>query len=54
MAKASLQQTNVVLQTYTIEWLDVLGELLVKVSYEGQTYKLPLIIIQGLGPALLG
>ena len=32
----------------------VLGELLVKVSYERQTHKLPLIIVQGKGPALLG
>ena len=52
--KASVQPTNVVLRTYTTERMEVLGELLVKVSYEGQTHKLPLIIVQGKGPALLG
>jgi len=42
------------LQTYTGELISVLGETRVDVLYENQLYKLPLLVVNGEGPPLLG
>ena len=49
-----LQKTETVLHTYTGEKVKPRGSLDVMVSYENKEYKLPLLIVQGHGPALLG
>ncbi|XP_060073916.1 uncharacterized protein K02A2.6-like [Ylistrum balloti] len=52
--KFNLQNSSTMLKTYTGEVLPVLGEANVKVSYEGQTKLLPLLVVEGDGPALFG
>ena len=49
-----IESTEVRLRTYTGDGLPVLGKATVSVTYESQTVKLPLIIIQGEGAALFG
>ena len=49
-----LQPSTVKLKTYTGEALRVLGSIEVKVCHGGQEAKLPLLVIQGKGPSLLG
>ena len=49
-----LQHTNVLLNTYSGERLPVLGQLSVNVHYKHHEEKLPLYIIKGCGPPLLG
>ena len=39
---------------YTGESIVVLGSLEVEVSYENEMFTLPLIVVQGSGPSLLG
>ena len=51
---ATLQETEVKLCTYSGEQLPVKGKITCEVSYEGQTYTLPLIVLAGEGPTLLG
>ena len=52
---AKLQHSSVNLRTYTGEPIQVAGELLVKVQHGQQEAKqLPLIVVQGKGPSLLG
>ena len=46
--------TCVTLRTYTVDWLPVVGEIHVHVQYSDQTSDLPLLVVQGVGPALLG
>ena len=51
----SIWNSSVNLRTYTNEHIQVAGELLVKVQHGQQEAKqLPLIVIQGKGPSLLG
>lgn len=49
-----LRRPNLHLRTYSGEQLQVLGELDVKVRYGTQVAVLPLIVVQGEGPSLLG
>ena len=42
------------LQSYTGDAISVLGCVQTLVSYEGQTAELPLVVVQGRGPTLLG
>ena len=49
-----LQPTDVKLRTYTGAEIPVAGGLEVKVQYEGQEEKLPLIVTAGNGPSLIG
>lgn len=49
-----LHPTEVRLQTYSKEPLSVLGCLNVNVEYEAQKAKLPLIVVKGSGPTLMG
>ena len=52
--KKKLEPVQVKLQTYSKEPLPVVGGVWVWVDYEGQTERLPLIIVKGNGPTLLG
>ena len=49
-----MQETEVKLCTYSDEQLPVKGKITCEVSYKGQTYTLPLIVLAGEGPTLLG
>lgn len=49
-----LNDSTVVLKTYTGESVPVLGELDVTVKHKSQSELLPLVIVKGDGPALLG
>ena len=52
---ASLNTTEVRLCTYSKQPIQVVGSANVNLSYKGQTPdKLPLLIVQGSGPTLLG
>lgn len=53
-SKFHLEKTSVRLKTYTGEELKPKGSIKVKVSYEGQVHQLPLLVLEGGGPALLG
>ena len=53
MSKA-LEKSTVSLWTYTDEPLDVMGRMEVKVKYESQEARLPLLVVTGEGPSLLG
>ena len=50
----SLQTSQVRLQTYLKEPIPVMGCCYVNTDYNGQTSKLPLVIVGGSGPSLLG
>ncbi len=50
----SLQKSPVVQQTYTGEPMEVKGQLMVRVRYGAQEHTLPLTVIAGDGPTLLG
>ena len=49
-----LQSSTTKLRTYSGEPLTVLGQQKVKVQHGEQTAKLPLLVVQGKGPSLLG
>ena len=49
-----LNSSKVKLQTYTKERIDVLGSITVEVTYKGQNKSLPLLVVGGEGPSLLG
>ena len=51
---ATLRPSSAKLSTYTGETIQVLGIADVKVEYKGQTATLPLLVIPGAGPPLLG
>ncbi len=46
--------SRVKLRTYSGESLEVLGQLTVNVCYKNQQQRLPLVVVQGNGPSLLG
>lgn len=50
----ALRPSQVVLKTYTGETLSVRGEFDVRVKYRDQLLTLPLVVVGGSGPALLG
>ena len=52
--KKKLVESSVKLQTYSKEPLPVVGARDVFVQYEGQSATLPLIVVKGNGPTLLG
>ena len=52
--KLFLQSSTVQLRTYTGEEIAVTGELSVKVQSGSQVYTLPLLVVPGQGPSLLG
>ncbi|XP_028418795.1 uncharacterized protein K02A2.6-like [Dendronephthya gigantea] len=49
-----LKRSSVTLRTFTGERVPVLGEAEVQVGYESQRMKLPLLVVKGEGPPLLG
>ena len=49
-----LKNSNVQLQTYTGESLAILGTIHVEVHCNNQTATLPLVVVKGRGPSLLG
>ena len=49
-----LKQTNVKLRTYTGEYLKIAGAATVDVKHKDQNRKLPLLVVEGNGPSLLG
>ena len=52
--KPQLQPTQAVLKTYTGEQIPVLGIFNPVVAYEGNQKKLPLLVVKGTQPCLLG
>ena len=50
----NLRQSKLLLKTYTGEPLSLEGEANVHISYQGQQVTLPLVVVAGSGPALLG
>ena len=51
---ATLQPSSVVLKTYTKVHLQICGEMIVQVKHQDKCLTLPLLIVKGKGPALLG
>ena len=49
-----LANCSLTLKTYTGELIPVVGEASVLVSYRGQSKQLPLVVVDGAGPPLLG
>ena len=49
-----LQDTNIVLRTYTEQKMPVLGEIVVEVHHKGQRKQLPLVVVKGYGETLVG
>ena len=54
LPQLKLQQSSLLLKTYTGEPLKLQGETNVTVTYQGQEVKLPLVVVTGNGPPLLG
>ena len=54
LPQVSLKKSNVVLRTYTEQKLMVLGEIQVQVEHRKQKQQMPLIVVKGEGPTLLG
>jgi hypothetical protein len=52
--KAKLKDSSVILRTYSAEQLPVLGEMNASVTYGSQRKELPLLVVEGHGPNLLG
>ena len=52
--RRGLKETTIRLQTYSKEPIAVVGVTDVQVAYEGQTATLPLVVVKGGGPTLLG
>ncbi len=52
--KLKLKKSDIILKTYTDQPLKVMGELQVNVSYGDQHAQLPLIVVNGNGPDLMG
>ena len=49
-----LRPTDILLRTFSGEKLVVRGEVVLEVGYQGSTYQLPLVILEGRGPLLFG
>ena len=49
-----LEESTIKLCTYSGEKLEVKGTAMCKVEYNGKTYKLPVVVLAGNGPILLG
>ena len=52
--RRGLKEPTIRLQTYSKEPIPVVGAAQVQVAYEGQTATLPLVVVKGKGPTLLG
>ena len=49
-----LENSGIKLRTYTGELLNVIGKVDIEVSYEGQHARVPLHVLEGNGPSLMG
>ena len=49
-----LRKSDVILKTYALEMMNVVGEITVYVSYQDQEVELDLVVVKGARPALLG
>ena len=49
-----LQHSGIKLTTYAGELLNVIGKVDIEVSYEGQNARVPLHVLEGNGPSLMG
>ena len=54
LQRPRLRRTDVVLRTYTGEKLPVLGQIQVNVIFRDKTVSLPLVVVKGDGPTLMG
>ena len=54
LSTSALKTTSVNLQTYTGQSMSVAGQIEVEVRYQQQTHTLPLFLVTGEGPSLLG
>ena len=54
LASIPLKKCKVVLRTYSGHQLPILGKALVTVEVNGQKKNLPLVVMKGNGPSLLG
>ena len=54
LKRMPLESTSIVLKTYTGEKLELKGQAMVQVRYHDQEAKLPLLVVKGTGPSLLG
>lgn len=50
----TMQKTKKLLKTYTGQPVPIFGERMINVNYNNQTHLLPLLIVDGRGPPLLG
>ena len=53
-SRPHLEHTSVLLKTYSGGNLSVLGQIVVTVTYREQSHRLPLLVVGGDGPSLLG
>ena len=51
---ATLEKSSIGLRTYTLEPMTILGQISVQVKYGEQGHSLPLTVVAGKGPSLLG
>ena len=49
-----LEETNIILKTYTGEALSIKGQVMVNVKHGDQEVTLPLLVVDGSGPSLFG
>ena len=49
-----LEKSNLLLTTYSNKKINVIGQTMVQVKYDGQEEALPLIVVAGNGPTLVG
>ena len=54
LERFNLSKTSLILKTYSSETLKVLGKTEVPVKLDGQESKLPLYVVEGNSPSLLG
>ena len=50
----AIQKSDILLQTYTSEHLDVVGSVSIDICHKEQIAHLPLTVLAGRGPSLLG
>ena len=54
LPSAILQTSDIVLRTYSSQPIIVVGQTVVQVRYEDQEAQLPLLVVEGKGPSLIG
>ena len=54
LQEVPLQHSDTTLRTYTGEGIKVLGQVMVQIEFGNQEAKLPLLVVLGSGPSLIG